>query len=89
MNWRVKCKTRNHKILVIKYRLLFLSQCGDGISKYKSNWKNHKGKIDLFGCIKFQTMSIKKNVESKNKQQNQPEKNVCNKNIKKINVLKI
>lgn len=27
-----------HKILTIKYRLLFLAQCEDGISKHKNNW---------------------------------------------------
>lgn len=84
LGWiRVKCKKWNHKILRLKYRLLFLSQCGDKISKHKSNWGNHKGKkIHIFGYIKIQTISIKKIKGNKNKQQYQPEKNVCNKNIK-------
>ena len=40
-----------------------------------------KKEIDIFGCIKIQTISIKNSKRLKSKQQNQPEKNV-NKNIK-------
>lgn len=40
-----------------------------------------KKEIGIFGCIKIQTISIKKSKRVKSKQQNQPEKNV-NKNIK-------
>lgn len=47
-----------------------------------------KKKTDIFGCIKIQTISTKKIIENKNKRQNQPEKNVCNKNIKKFMFLK-
>lgn len=66
-----------------------LSQCGDRISKYKSNWRNHKERIDIFGCIKIQIISIKNIMESKSKQQNQPEKKCLQQKHQKVNVLKI
>lgn len=69
-------------MLRLKYRLLFLSQCGDKFLSIKAIGEITKKKIHIFGCIKIQTISIKNIKGNKNKQQNQPEKNVCNKNIK-------